>query len=68
VALALGDLHDEDAEGEDLHPPADVGHGETGDQQSEITGTQSVEQRDLLCGSILASPRARLSDLSHYKN
>jgi hypothetical protein len=44
MALAVGDLHDEDAQGEDLHPPADIGDGEARDQQAEVTGTEGVEQ------------------------
>jgi hypothetical protein len=58
VAFAFGDLHDEDAEGEDLHPPADIGDGQTRDEQPEVAGTERVEQRDLLV-NVLSASRSR---------
>ena len=65
--FALGDLHDEDAEGKDLHPSADIGNGHSGDEQTEVAGAEGVEQRSppvLL--TVHASVRW-VSDLGHDK-
>ena len=65
-ALAIGDLHHEDAEREDLHPRSDVGHGEAGPEQTEVAGAECVEQRVCLLGASIVGPDlADVSDSRH---
>ena len=45
MTLAISDLHDEDAQREDLHPPAHIRDGQARDQQAEIAGAKRVKQR-----------------------